>query len=349
MPTPWRASAAILGVLALSTAIQAPLADATTPVAATTVPVALYATTPQVRTGQSVTLMAATPSPLTTGESLSIVNLTTGQTINTVTSGSSVSTTILHHQPQTDQYAAILTRQTHPIAVTWVVRAIGNNAGYENAAGQSVTLTAPAQGTPQQAFTVIANPTGFHHPVYQFWWAMQGGQWHSSGAFSNQNTETITPPRAGFLSVLVYARSQSAPTGESADQEAIYEAKSDTAVVDVGNTSATQTTTPTSSNNWVGMEMPNQVAVGDNITLTATASSGIINPLYQFWFQAPGQAWQSSGVYTASNTFTIPATSPGIWHVVVYAKPLTAPDNATAAERQALEVDSPVSSITVHP
>lgn len=340
----WFSAIAAFGLVTLTAAI--PHRTLATTQAATTKPVALYATTPQARTGQSVTLMAATNTPLSTGESLAIMNATTGQILNQVTSGTTVSTTIIHHSPQTDKFVAVLTKDSMPLAVSWVARPIGNNAGYQNAAGQSVALVAPTTAISGINFTVTAEPTGFKEPVYQFWWAMQGGQWHSSGPFSFANSYTINPPRNGFLSVLVYAREFSAPHNENADQQAIYEAKSDTSVIDIGD-NAQNPVNPISANSFVSLSFANEVAVGNNITLNANAT-GITNPLYQFWFESPTNGWQSSGEYKATNTFVIPATVPGPWHVVVYARPLNAPLNETTTQRASLEVASPESTITVH-
>lgn len=340
----WLSAVSAFGLATLAAAV--PHKTLATTQVSTTKPVVLYATTPQTRTGQSVTLMAATNTPLSTGESLAIMNATTGQILNQITSGTTLSTTILHHSPQTDKFVAVLTNNSMPLAVSWVARPIGTSAGYQNAAGQSVALVTPSTAVSGSNFTVNAEPTGFKEPVYQFWWAMQGGQWHSSGSFGSASSYTIQPPRNGFLSVLVYAREFSAPHNENADQQAVYEAKSDTNVINVGNSSQTPSNSM-SSNSFVSLSFANEVAVDNNITLTANAAD-ITNPLYQFWFESPTTNWQSSGVYQSTNTFVIPATIPGPWHVVVYARPLNAPANETSSQRTTLEVASPESTITVH-
>ena len=340
----WLSAVSTFGLATLTAAI--PHKTLATTQASTTRPVALYATTPQSRTGQGVTLMAATNTPLATGESFAIMNATTGQILNKVTSGTTVSTTVIHHSPQTDKFMAMLTKDSKTLAVSWVARPIGNSAGYKNAAGQSVALIAPSADTSGVKFTVTAEPTGFKKPVYQFWWAMQGGQWHSSGEFSSANSYTINPPRDGFLSTLVYARESNAPRNENADQQAVYEAKSDTTVIDIGNTSQTSANSM-SPNSFVSLSLSNEVAVGNNISLTANAT-GITNPLYQFWFESPTGNWQSSGKYQSTNTFAVPATVPGPWHVVVYSRPLKAPENETATQRASLAVASPESTVTVH-
>lgn len=344
LKTLWFSALSTLGLATITATI--PHKTLATTQAVTTQPVTLYATTPQARTGQSVTLMAATNTPLSSGESLAIMNVTTGKILSRVTTGTTVNTVVLHHAPQTNKYVAVLTKDSRPIAVSWVARAIGNNTGYQNAAGQSISLTAPATAIPNAQFTVSAQPTGFKHPVYQFWWAMQGGQWHSSGLFSSASEFAIKPPRTGFLSVVAYARESAAPHNENADQQAIYEAKSETLVIGVGEASHTSPTS-INSNAFVALSLANEVAVAQTILLTAQAT-GIVNPLYQFWFKSPTNGWQSSGLYTSNNTFSIPATVPGSWHVIAYARPLTAPPNETVKERTALEVGSPESTVTVH-
>ncbi len=316
--------------------------------AATTKPVALYATAPQARTGQGVTLMAATHSALAPGQSLSIINVTTNQTINTITQGTTVSTTVTHHSATTQKFAAVVTTESSPLTVSWVDRPIGNNAGYANTAGQTVTLNTSSQAAATLPLTVTATPVGFKSPTYQFWWAMQGGSWHTSGSFSAKHTMSIVPPRNGFLSVVVYAREATAPSHETSAQQAQYEAKSDTSVVTVGPpVDLGGSGSGVSQNGWASLTTANQVAVGGNITLRANVT-GVATPLYQFWFESPKNGWQSSGAYTTNPNFQVSAVTPGTWHVVVYARPLNSPPNETTAQRSQLEVESPVESVIVH-
>ncbi len=333
------------GFLAIPAGISA---DANT-TAVTSRPVALYATEPQARTGQAVTLMAATHSALASGQSLSIINVTTNQIINTITSGTTVSTTITHHTAISQQFAAILSTESTPLTVSWVDRPIGNNAGYANAAGQTVALNTSSQAAATLPLVVSATPSGFKSPVYQFWWAMQGGSWHNSGSFGAKSTVSIIPPRNGFLSVVVYAREATSPSHETSAQQAQYEAKSTTAVVTVGPpVNVGGSGGSVSQNGWASLTTASQIAVGSNISLTAQVS-GITTPIYQFWFESPQNGWQSSGAYSTNPDFQVSAVTPGIWHVVVYARPETAPPNETTAERSQLEVQSPVTAVTVHP
>lgn len=316
-------------------------------VGTTTQTVTLYASAPQARTGQAVTLMASSAQSLTQGQSLSIVDVTTGQTINTVTSGTEVSASIIHHNATSDQFAAVLTSRSAPLTVSWVARPIGNNAGYSNAAGQSVSLVYSSQAAAGLPYSVVAKPVGFTDPVYQFWWAMQGDAWHSSGAFKPNDTVTIRPPRDGFLSVVVYAREATAPAHENAAQQAQYEAKSDTALVSVGPPGSQGSPGSVSNpNGWVSLTTANQVAVGSTISMEASAYD-MSDPVYQFWFQGPGKEWQSSGNYSARSSFQISAVTPGKWHVVVYARPGNAAANETLEQRQQSEAASPVDTVQV--
>lgn len=330
-------------------AIPASLSVEANTTAVTNKPVALYATEPQARTGQAVTLMAATHSALAPGQSLSIINVTTNQIINTITSGTTVSTTITHHTATSQKFAAILSTQSAPLTVSWVDRPIGNNAGYANAAGQTVTLNTSSQAAATLPLLVSATPNGFTSPTYQFWWAMQGGSWHNSGSFSTKSTASIIPPRNGFLSVVVYTREASSPAHETSAQQAQYEAKSNTAVVTVGPpVNLGGSGGSVSQNGWASLTTASQIAVGTNINLTAEVS-GITTPIYQFWFESPQNGWQSSGAYSTNPKFQISAVTPGTWHVVVYARPETAPPNETTAQRSQLEVQSPITTVTVHP
>ncbi len=308
--------------------------------------VALYASSPQERTGQPVTLMADTPIPLTTGQTLSIINTTTGAVVASTSTGTTLTTTVTQNAAATDQFMAEVT--SHPLSVQWVDHAVGNNQGYQNALGQTVALNAPTGGASGVPITVTASPTGFKNAEYQFWWAMDGDTWHSSGAFSAKDSIAVTPPSDGILSVLVYARESTAPLHETSAERAQYEAKSTTATITIGPPAYQVSPGGVSGSGFVSLTTANEVQVGDQISLLAAASD-ISDPVYQFWYASPDNTWMSSGPYAPANTFTLSANMPGTWQVVVYARPGNAPANETLAQRQASEVQSPVSPITVHP
>jgi len=315
--------------------------------AVSTVPlVSLYASSPELRTGQSVTLMATTPAPLTNGETLSIINQATGQVLASTRSGQSLTAQTLLNAATSQMFTATIT--STPVTISWVDHPVGNNQGYQNAAGDTVALSAPSGAAAGIPFTVKATPSGFQQPVYQFWWAMDGDAWQSSGPFSPNASFTIDPTQNGFLSVLVYAREATAPTHETSAERAEYEAKSLTSMVSVGPPAFQPSSGTVQGSGWVSLTTANQVGVGQTIQLQADGVD-IPQPVYQFWFQSPGNDWVSSGPYNPANTFTITATMPGTWNVLVYARPGNIPANATLAERLASEVVSPVTAITVHP
>ena len=120
-----------------------------------------------------------------------------------------------------------------------------------NAAGGTVTLTiTPTAGlTVGQPITLTAQASGISDPLYEFWVLPPGGASASEcptaplhngwcqllwpAGYTPQNVLQFTPAQAGWYQVIVYARSASAPTHESAAQRAVYEANSDTWYVNV--------------------------------------------------------------------------------------------------------------------
>ncbi|AEW05721.1 hypothetical protein Sulac_2248 [Sulfobacillus acidophilus DSM 10332] len=315
-------------------------------------PLSVTASQPILRTGQIVQLWAEAPAPLQPGQSLVIVDTSTGQIIGQTRTGSTVGATYETSSPTTQTFQAEVLGK--PVTVQWIDEGIGTNPGYQNAAGDTVTLDAPLTASPGSPITVTANGTGFSHPVYQFWWAPQGGSWVSSGPFSADAQFTFTPPSAGLYDVVAYAREANAPTHETAAQRAQYEAKSDTAVVTVAGSASGSGNTgggnvPTlASDAFVGLWTNNQVSLGTPIIVTADVND-IPNPVYQFWVKTPSGTWESSGHYQPSNTFTIPTTQPGTWVVMAYARPSNAPSNESVAERALTTAASPLTDIVVHP
>ena len=312
------------------------------------VPVTLVSSSPQVRTGQEVTLFASIPEPLLKGEVLSIIDQTTNQVIAQTSSGTTVSGVYETNQNIQQTFTGEITDASTPISVNWTDQGIGNNQGYANAAGQTVTISNPMEVTLGSPIFLNATASGFVSPVYQFWWAMQGGQWHQSGHYQSSSFYKFIPPRTGLIDVTVYTREATAPTGETALQRAQYEAKANTAVVAVNAVPGTGSgTTPTpSAAGWVSLTAANQVALGSSIVLAGNAVN-MPQPVYQFWFWTPGEGWESSGHYTSANTYSVPASVLGQWAAVVYARPAAAPINETAAQRAEYEVNSPVSTIVV--
>lgn len=309
----------------------------------------LYATSPEVRTGQIVQLEAQASGVLMPGSVLEIVDTTTGQVVSSSNISNSVTATVTHHSATTQSYRAILVENSAGVTVQWADHGIGNNAGYSNSDGQTVTLNAPAIDANGAPFTVRAVPHAFVHPVYEFWWARVGGQWHTSGSYSASPTYQVTPgtPNQALL-VAVYAREASAPANETPTQRAIYEAKSATSLVQVQTapTGSGSTSSNPATPGWVGLAAMNTANVGQDVTLTASAS-GLTNPVYQFWFKAPEGQWQSSGPYQSASHFVLPLTQSGTWSTVVYARDAAAPANETEYERSVWEKESPVTQIKV--
>ena len=341
---------AVAGVSLLLVGVSS-LADAATTTTITSAPgITLTASQPLLRTGQSVTLFAKLAHPLTTGQELSIVDETTGQTIALTEQGSTLSASWVSNTAVTQNFQAKVTQTSKALPISWSSQGTGDNRGYANAAGGTVTLSTPATATANLPLTVTATPTGITHPVFQFWWAVSGGQWHDSGAYSASNSYTFKPP-IGLIDIVAYARNGSAPSHEDASQRALYLAKSATETFPAfGNTTPPSSNpgSPASTNAWVGLQGLNQVSVGTSMQFTAGAVA-IANPVYQFWFLSPNNQWESSGHYSLSNTFTLTASTPGAWEVMVYARPESAPINETTAERAATTVHSPTMPVTVHP
>lgn len=337
---------ATIGILAFG--LGAPSARAATS-SNTSSGVTLSASQPLLRTGQMVTLLANIPHSLAPGQQLAIINETTGQTIGLTATGSSVSATWANNSAVTQDFKAQVTASSKTLPVTWSAQGTGDTRGYANAVGDTVTLNAPLTSSPGSPVTVTANPVGFQHPVFQFWWAKSGGQWLSSGEFKAASSYTFTPPQ-GLVDVVVYARESSAPAHEDATQRATYQSKSATQAIaiDGGNPPTSITPTISTSNAWVGLQGLNQVSVGDGMRFTANAV-GMTNPMYQFWFLSPKNLWESSGHYSLSNTFNMSATMAGKWTVVVYARPESAPSNETVAQRAKTTVKSPSMLVVVHP
>lgn len=312
--------------------------------------VTLTASQPLLRTGQAVALYATSPNPLSGGQVLEIIDQSTNQVVGLTQSGSNLSAVWQTNSPQLQTFEAKVTQKSQPITISWVDQGDGDNRGYANAAGDTVSLAAPQTDTPGTPITVTASSVGFTAPVYQFWYAQQDGQWLSSGAFNAKSSFSFTPPD-GLASVLVYAREASAPSSETALQRAQYEAKSETYSIAVSSSSAPgsspTTSTAANPNAWVGMSLTNEVSTGTSMQWIAQAS-GIADPVYQFWFLSPENQWESSGAYSASNTFSVNASVVGDWQAVVYARPASAPSNETAAQRAATTVASPITTIAVH-
>jgi len=103
--------------------------------------------------------------------------------------------------------------------------------------------------------------------------------------------------------------------------------------------------TPNATGGTVTLVAPEQVTLGQAITVTASAS-GITDPVYNFFFGLPGatgspqatssaagSGWSSTG-YGPEDTASTPATVTGAWSVTVYARSASAPPHELQAGDQ---------------
>ncbi|MCL8208202.1 MAG: hypothetical protein K6V97_09060 [Actinomycetia bacterium] len=328
-------------------AVLAAAAQARTALA-TGQPVSLTASLPEARTGEPVDLTAVTAAPLAPGQTLAIVNVTTAQIVASG-SQSPLVARVVTNDPGTERFLAELTTYSTPVEVDWAAHPNGTTTGYQNAAGQTVSLLAPAAVASGSPLTVEAVPHGFMDPVFQFWWAGPDGRWQSSGPFAPAASFTVPDTEPGVWQVLVYAREATAPDPESAAQQARYEAKSAThQVVVSGGGTAVAPPPPATATGSVVLSTRTWVPLGGRLAFAAEPR-GIADPVFQFWFKTPAGIWESSGPYGPADTFSTPADAPGTWYAMVYARPASAPTNETAAERAAYEVASAVVPIGVTP
>jgi len=170
------------------------------------------------------------------------------------------------------------------------------------------TMTGPV-GVQQEGNTVVfeAQATG-GAPMYEFWLRPASGSWGNAPAqvWSTQNTFEIQNLQAGSYVVAAYAIDQ--------------------ADIDAGNWDAKK-------------EMTYPVYVGSTITLNATyssdsinlvaASTGITDPVYEFWYDNGSGAWPHTG-YTESATYSI-ENAAGTYTMIVYVKERVALDHYTQA------------------
>jgi hypothetical protein len=107
-----------------------------------------------------------------------------------------------------------------------------------NAAGDTVSLQAPAAVAAGQPITVTATARGFTNPVYQFWFGKPGavgtpgststtaGYGWQGTSYEATDTATFMPNEPGNWAVIVYAREATAPPNETKAQRSQYEAAS---------------------------------------------------------------------------------------------------------------------------
>ena len=304
----------------------------------------------QFRTNESVPITLDLGSTLSgSGLTATIEHVQTGTTVTSATTGQTVTAQVTSTTPTTETFQGLLLRNGTPIAhsntvaITWASQANDTNAGYTNAQGHTVGLSlqsATHSGQSGEFITMTPHPSGFTDPVFQYWWLAPGGAWQSNGGYTSQSSYTVPADINGAWQFTVYARDASAPSNETSAQRAQYEAKANTASVTVSNGSQNVPTYAHTATGQVGLQgIAGSYSVGASVTLQAV-SSGITNPVYQFWVQDPSGTWSGNGPYTSTDSYTVHLNNPGDYHFSVYARPGNAPSNETAKERAEYEVYS---------
>ena len=309
----------------------------------------------QFRTNEPATITCQASASITgQGWLLQIRDLSTGRVKISQSYGSSWTVSANSSTQATHQFQALLFKNggavanSNTVSVTWAPQPNDTNAGYCNTAGQCVHLTVTNYTQPgKQGWMIHLQPTpdGFSDPVYQYWWLPPNGSWTSSGAYQNLPNFYLNANIVGVWYFVVYAREASAPSGENATQRARYEAKSNTHGVRVVS-GITPTSYPHTAAGSVHLSAPSSASVGQAVTLSASAS-GIPSPVYQFWYETPNGSWAGGGAYSGSSTYNLAVNQSGTWHVLVYARPVTAPQNEDAKQRAEYEVQSNVHTINV--
>lgn len=172
-------------------------------------------------------------------------------------------------------------------------------------AGASVSFTANA-----------ADPGG--QPEYQFWIHGPSGQWRIVQNYSAANSYTAADLAPGSYTVAVYALDPTQVAAGAWSQAFVY-----STVVNVASA--------------VTLSVPATGTVGSPVAASAHAT-GLTDPVYQFWVQAPDGTWSQSGPYTPTSTYRFTPSQQGTYHVVVYAKDPYAPSTSQFAVQSAAAV-----------
>lgn len=198
--------------------------------------------------------------------------------------------------------------------------------------GISATLSAPADVESNGTITVSVHQSGIENPSYQFWALDPSNQWHSSGNdYTSASSWSTRATANGTWQFIAYLH------GTNVNPSPLY---TNTAVTVVGSSDVPGT------NATAYLTNPGTVAFNSPLTLQAS-SSGINDPVYQFWYLQPKGSWQSSGVFASNSAYKISAAIPGTWSAIVYARPSNAPTNETAEERAIWERASSTMTFTV--
>ena len=177
----------------------------------------------------------------------------------------------------------------------------------------TVTLTEVGHNT-VAAQVSVGSPVVFtasstaSNAEYQFWIESPNGTWTSAGAYSSNNSYTLTPSQSGDYLVTAYALSSSqVATGDYA------------AATNIG-TDGNQQVDGVFVNSSVTLSTPSaSVVAGHAFTVSATATN-IYDAQYQFWYKNPSGTWKQSGNYSSSNSFTFTPSQSGTYTFIAYAK-----------------------------
>ena len=157
--------------------------------------------------------------------------------------------------------------------------------------------------------TATADGNG-EQPYFQFWMEDAGG-WRLLQNYSTNGTLRLPPLSPGSYVIVVYALDPAQMAAGAWSQ-----ALSKTLILNVGS--------------QVTLSLPSTALAGTPLSVTADAAD-LVQPVYQWWWQGPDGHWHASGNYQTSPQWTWTPPKSGTYTVVVYAKDLEAPNNATDA------------------
>ncbi len=180
---------------------------------------------------------------------------------------------------------------------------------------RSLTLTETSLNAQSTLITAHGKDPG-GQIEYQFWVEDSHG-WSMVQNYSPQNTLTLSH---GSQVVTVYALDKLAfAAGDW------HSAVAKTVII--SNQSAVSLSSP-------------PTGIAGNAVQFQAAAKNLVQAVYQYWVENPHGQWSASGNYNASSRWTYTPSRPGTYHVVVYAKDLMAPNNASDAvfSRQTLTV-----------
>lgn len=201
--------------------------------------------------------------------------------------------------------------------------------------GSYVQLVGPTVVTPNTTLIVRATPVRISNPEYQYWYRPPNGTWQQTPWQSDAAHAWAAGNINGVGQAIVYCRQ----VGTT------YKHFSATVYVLVGNTAAVP-----ASDASVALSIPHQASVGQSVTWIAS-STGITNPVYQFWYminsRTNNSTWNSNGPYQSSAEFTLNASTPGTWQVTVVCRSALAPTNETAVQRATFEKSSAAQTMIV--